>query len=69
MCTYSLVPITLAPADNRERYRIKIQRVACLLILDYYPKCALLHARLKKLYFFQIVKERELHLSKAALQT
>ena len=21
MCTYSLVPITLAPADNRERYR------------------------------------------------
>ena len=23
MCTYSLVPITLAPADNRERYRNK----------------------------------------------
>ncbi|VXB05325.1 hypothetical protein MASSI9I_60432 [Massilia sp. 9I] len=35
-----------------------------MLILDYYPKCALLHARLKKLYFFQIVKERKLHLSK-----
>ena len=59
MCTYSLVPITLAPADNRERYRkSRVQRVACLLILDYYPKCALLHARLKKLYFFQIVKEQ-----------
>ena len=23
MCTYSLVPITLAPADNRDRHRIK----------------------------------------------
>jgi hypothetical protein len=23
-----------------------------------YPKCAFLHARLKKLYFVQIVKER-----------
>ena len=68
MCTYSLVPITLAPADNRDRHRkSRVQLVACLLILDYYPKCALLHARLKKLYFFQIVKERELHLSKAVL--
>ena len=59
MCTYSLVPITLAPADNRERYRNQeYSLIACLLILDYYPKCALLHARLKKLYFFQIVKEQ-----------
>jgi len=24
----------------------------------YYPKCAFLRARLKKLYFFQIVKEQ-----------
>ena len=68
MCTYSLVPITLAPADNRERHRNQeYSLIACLLILDYYPKCALLHARLKKLYFFQIVKERELHLSKTGV--
>ncbi|MCA1858487.1 hypothetical protein LE190_21535, partial [Massilia oculi] len=60
MCTYSLVPITLAPADNRDRHRNQeYSLIACLLILDYYPKCALLHARLKKLYFFQIVKERK----------
>ena len=68
MCTYSLVPITLAPADNRDRHRNQeYSLIACLLILDYYPKCALLHARLKKLYFFQIVKERELHLSKTGV--
>ena len=64
MCTYSLVPITLAPADNRERYRNQeYSLIACLLILDYYPKClvsllAQLTKRLKKLYFFQIVKEQ-----------
>jgi hypothetical protein len=65
MCTYSLVPITLAPTDSRERHRkSRVQLVACLLIRYYYPKClvsllAQLAKRLKKLYFFQIVKERK----------
>ncbi len=62
MCTYSLVPITLAPAQlltcQEPVMESRVQLVACLLIPYYYPKCALLHARLKKLYFFQIVKEQ-----------
>jgi hypothetical protein len=40
----------------------------CLLILDYYPKCLThrfrLAKRLKKLYFFQIFKERKTVISK-----
>ena len=66
MCTYSLVPITLAPATKQGAFiGIRSTTLLRLLIRYYYPKCALLHARLKKLYFFQIVKERKLHLSKA----
>jgi len=31
----------LAPADNRDRHRNQeYSLIACLLILDYYPKCA-----------------------------
>src|SRR5215213_6096352 len=53
-CPYN-VSSWLAPGSAIE---IRVQLVACLLIPYYYPKCAFLHARLKKLYFFQIVKER-----------
>jgi len=31
---------------------------------EHYPKCESFDSRLIKLYFFQIVKERELHLPK-----
>jgi len=40
----------LAPADNRERHKkSRVQLVACLLILDYYPKCMLSHTLKKTL--------------------
>jgi hypothetical protein len=65
MCTYSLVPITLAPADNRERHSFKSTAVLLVLIqqIYFYPKQSntpfdALHC-LIKLYFFQIVKERK----------
>src|SRR5690242_16625613 len=53
-CPYNVSPWLL----TRERYSSR--STACCMFVDsyYYPKCALLHARLKKLYFFQIVKER-----------
>ena len=60
MCTYSLVPITLASGCSPESGHSS-RSTACCMFVDtfyYYPKCALLHARLKKLYFLQIVKEQ-----------
>src|SRR6476661_1558318 len=53
-CPYNVSPWLL----TRERYSSR--STACCMFVDsyYYPKCALLHARLKKLYFFQIVKEQ-----------
>ncbi len=57
MCTYSLVPITLAPHELRDRHRNQeYSLIACLLILDYYPKCALLHARLKNFTSSRLLK-------------
>src|SRR4051812_5044308 len=60
MCTYSLVPITLASPPTKQKDVTELRSTTillCLLIHDYYPAARLSSCNIK-LYFFQIVKER-----------
>ena len=60
MCTYSLVPITLASQPTKPKDATEIRKysvVACFDTYNHYPAKLLSQIDIK-LYFFQIVKER-----------